>query len=64
LLDAKKIVPEFKPPVKAKDDLSQIDPMFTQENAVDSLVEKSALGDAVEGFEGFAYVGQSAMDGN
>jgi hypothetical protein len=52
----------FKPEVEGKDCTSQIDPMFTQEAAVDSLVEASALNSEV-GFEGFTYVGESALDG-
>jgi len=52
----------FKPEVGGKDDTSQIDPMFTQEAAVDSLVESSALNSEV-GFEGFTYVGESALGG-
>lgn len=57
----KKIVPPFKPEVKSKDDISQIDTCFTSEKAEDSLVEGSAIGGDFEGFEGFTYVGDSAM---
>jgi len=59
----KKIEPEFKPPVKSKDDISQIDTCFTSEQAVDSVVEGSAINTAEVGFEGFTYVGDSAMNG-
>ena len=59
----KKIEPEFKPPVKSKDDISQIDTCFTSEQAVDSVVEGSAINTAEVGFEGFTYVGDSVMNG-
>eukprot|EP01094_Clydonella_sp_ATCC50884_P003275 TRINITY_DN1252_c0_g1_i1.p1 TRINITY_DN1252_c0_g1~~TRINITY_DN1252_c0_g1_i1.p1 ORF type:complete len:424 (+),score=167.71 TRINITY_DN1252_c0_g1_i1:99-1274(+) len=57
----KKIDPEFKPPVKSKDDISQIDTCFTSEQAVDSVVEGSAINTAEVGFEGFTYVGDSVL---
>lgn len=57
----KKIEPSFKPPVKSKDDISQIDSCFTSEAAVDSVVEASAINTAEYGFENFTYVNESAM---
>lgn len=60
-LFSKKVDPPFKPEVKSKDDISQIDTCFTSEKPEDSLVEGSAIGGDFEGFEGFTYVGDSAM---
>jgi len=62
-LEAKKLEPPFKPKVKDQTDVGQIDPVFTQETALDSLVEKSALelcGDNTT-FENFTYVSESAI---
>jgi len=59
-LERKEIVPSFKPKVSGKMDTDQIDPMFTSEQAVDSLVEASALSGDVK-FDGFTYVGESAL---
>jgi len=57
----KEIEAPFKPEVKSIDDTSQIDPMFTSEKAVDSLVEPSAINTTEVGFDGFTFVGESAM---
>ena len=57
----KEIEAPFKPEVKSIDDTSQIDPMFTSEKAVDSLVEPSAINTSEVGFDGFTFVGESAM---
>eukprot|EP00002_Diphylleia_rotans_P007945 TRINITY_DN1759_c0_g1_i1.p1 TRINITY_DN1759_c0_g1~~TRINITY_DN1759_c0_g1_i1.p1 ORF type:complete len:397 (-),score=105.82 TRINITY_DN1759_c0_g1_i1:291-1481(-) len=64
-VDARKYQPQFKPKVKSESDSSQIDPMFTQERPVDSVMDPSQIrelkGDT--SFEGFTYVGESHMDG-
>lgn len=58
----KEVDPPFKPTVLSKDDTSQIDPMFLNEKAVDSLVESAPLGDEAH-FDGFTFVGESALAG-
>ncbi|KAM9974995.1 hypothetical protein ACTFIW_008468 [Dictyostelium discoideum] len=63
-LDRKEVEVHFKPKVKSGTDISQIDPVFTQERPMDSLVETSALGDAMgkdTSFEGFTYVADSIL---
>ncbi|KYQ91663.1 protein kinase 2 [Tieghemostelium lacteum] len=63
-LDRKEVEVHFKPKVKSGNDISQIDTVFTQERPVDSVVEGSALGDAVNkdnSFEGFTYVADSVL---
>ncbi|EGC32560.1 hypothetical protein DICPUDRAFT_98847 [Dictyostelium purpureum] len=63
-LDRKEVEVHFKPKVKSGTDISQIDPLFTQERPMDSLVETSALGDAMgkdNNFEGFTYVADSIL---
>jgi len=64
-LNAKEIEPPFKPKVKSEACLDNIDKVFTSEKAVDSIVEDSQIGDAVNGghFENFTYVGNSMMSG-
>lgn len=58
----KDITPPFKPDVRSKEDISQIDTMFTSEAAVDSLVEASAISTTADAaFDGFTFVGESAM---
>merc|ERR1712137_696036 len=60
-LERKEIEPPFKPQVYGKEDTEQIDPEFTSEKAVDSLVESSALTGDEANFDGFTYVGESAL---
>eukprot|EP01101_Sappina_pedata_P002566 TRINITY_DN12798_c0_g1_i1.p1 TRINITY_DN12798_c0_g1~~TRINITY_DN12798_c0_g1_i1.p1 ORF type:complete len:395 (+),score=170.66 TRINITY_DN12798_c0_g1_i1:124-1308(+) len=56
-LDRKEIEPIFKPNVKSESDITEIDPVFTQETAVDSLVERSVILDSNEAnFDGFSYI--------
>jgi len=64
-LNRKEIEPPFKPKVKSEACLDNIDKVFTQEKAVDSVVEDSQIGDAVNGghFDDFTFVGQSMMSG-
>eukprot|EP01133_Synstelium_polycarpum_P003623 gene3623-4151_t len=63
-LDRKEIEVHFKPKVKSGNDISQIDPVFTQERPMDSLVEGGTLTDTVSkdnSFEGFTYVADSIL---
>lgn len=61
-LERKEIDPPFKPEVYGKEDTDQIDPMFTNEKAVDSLVTDSNLtGDEAAQFVDFTYVGESTL---
>eukprot|EP01088_Endostelium_zonatum_P000318 TRINITY_DN1059_c0_g1_i1.p1 TRINITY_DN1059_c0_g1~~TRINITY_DN1059_c0_g1_i1.p1 ORF type:complete len:439 (-),score=98.32 TRINITY_DN1059_c0_g1_i1:187-1503(-) len=61
----KEIEPSFKPKVKSDACLDNIDKVFTSEKAIDSVVEDSQIGDAVNGghFDNFTYVGSSMMSG-
>jgi serum/glucocorticoid-regulated kinase 2 len=64
-LEARELDPPFKPSVKSEVDTSQIDPLFTTETPVDSLVEKGVMDTAAAGdgdtFQDFTYVNPSAM---
>eukprot|EP01113_Clastostelium_recurvatum_P044421 TRINITY_DN74_c0_g1_i2.p1 TRINITY_DN74_c0_g1~~TRINITY_DN74_c0_g1_i2.p1 ORF type:complete len:402 (-),score=118.55 TRINITY_DN74_c0_g1_i2:66-1271(-) len=61
-LDRKEIIPPFKPRVKSDSDTSQIDPVFTQERAMDSYVEASVLSEDKDAtFDGFTYVADSVL---
>jgi len=61
-LDRKELEPPFKPKVQSDADISQIDPVFTQETAVDSLVVRSVILDTNDAnFEDFSYINPSAM---
>jgi len=61
----KEIVAQFVPPVKSEADTAHIDPVFTAEMPMDSVVEGSELNKAANGddnqFEGFTFVGSNAM---
>jgi len=60
----KEIEPPFKPKVRSVDDTSQIDPQFTRERPVDSVMETSVLSESVQNnFSGFSYVSESVMQG-
>jgi len=62
-LDKKEIDAPFKPKVSSESDISQIDPVFTQETAVDSLVERSVILDTNDAnFENFSYINPNAME--
>ena len=63
-LERKEIAPPYKPKVKGEMDTSQIDPVFTAEAAVDSVVEKSVLNAGGDEFDGFTYVSPSGLDLN
>jgi len=64
-LEKKLIEPPWKPTVKGEGDISQIDEYFTNEDAVDSYVERSPLNqldDEDKGmFEGFTFAGESTL---
>jgi len=62
-LEAKKLEAPFKPKVKDASDIGQIDPVFTQETVVDSLVEKSAIDSCGDSntFDNFTFVNESAI---
>jgi hypothetical protein len=59
-LEKKKVSPPFRPPVRGVKDISQIDPVFTQEQPVDSYVE-THLSESMLAFDNFTMVGQSAL---
>lgn len=63
-LKRREIEPPWKPSVKSESDISQIDEYFTNEEAADSYIEKSAL-DMDENdedvFEGFTFAGESNL---
>lgn len=62
-LERREIEPPFKPGVKSKNDISQIDTMFTGEKALDSVVESSTLADAKDAhFDGFTFVSGNVLD--
>jgi len=63
-LDNKEVPAPFKPSVSSEADTSQIDPVFTQETAVDSLVTPSILMDKNDAnFDDFTYINPSALAG-
>jgi len=58
----REIAPPFRPKVKSSSDITQIDPVFTQEEAVDSVVD-SKLGNIPNNtFENFTYTNPAVMD--
>jgi len=59
----KEIEAPFKPKVSDKNDIGQIDTIFTNEKPVDSLVENSAINGEDNTFEGFTFVAPTAMEG-
>ncbi|KAL6074517.1 Serine/threonine-protein kinase Sgk2 [Balamuthia mandrillaris] len=72
-LERREVEPTFKPKVRGVADVSQIDPVFTQEKVVDSVVEDSDLHKMLGGggssnsdpdpqhFEGFTFMPESEM---
>lgn len=61
-LATKEVKPPFIPPVKNKEDTTQVDPEFTSENPVLSVTPDSDLG--TEGnFDDFTYVAPSGLGG-
>lgn len=53
--------PEYKPKVSNNLDTSNFDPQFTREQAVDSVVDNSALQKVETKFEGFTYTPESEL---
>eukprot|EP01103_Thecamoeba_quadrilineata_P013716 TRINITY_DN3892_c0_g1_i1.p1 TRINITY_DN3892_c0_g1~~TRINITY_DN3892_c0_g1_i1.p1 ORF type:complete len:404 (-),score=69.68 TRINITY_DN3892_c0_g1_i1:154-1344(-) len=64
-LDAKEVETPYKPHVVSEEDISQIDPVFTRETAIDSVVEKSVLSnvDGDMNFENFTYTAPTVLKG-
>eukprot|EP00164_Ancoracysta_twista_P002559 GFYU01003407.1.p1 GENE.GFYU01003407.1~~GFYU01003407.1.p1 ORF type:complete len:700 (-),score=265.72 GFYU01003407.1:140-2239(-) len=62
-LVAKKIEPPFKPEVSGDMDYKYVDPAFTNQPVVDSLVDKSKLDPSKTKFDGFTYVAPNKMGG-
>ena len=60
-LERKEIVPPYRPQVQGEMDTSHIDPVFTSEPPVDSMVERSELSANMNQFDGFTYVGPSEL---
>jgi len=58
----REVVPPFKPKVKSTNDTTQIDPVFTQEAAVDSVVESKLANIPSNTFENFTYTNPTVMD--
>lgn len=62
----KEIEAPFKPKVNSVLDLTWIDPIFKEENAIDSVVEKSRMAETADGddnlFQDFTWQGQNNMD--
>eukprot|EP01120_Amphizonella_sp_Union-15-10_P015334 TRINITY_DN7875_c0_g1_i1.p1 TRINITY_DN7875_c0_g1~~TRINITY_DN7875_c0_g1_i1.p1 ORF type:complete len:317 (-),score=74.32 TRINITY_DN7875_c0_g1_i1:11-961(-) len=62
-LNRKELEPPWKPPIKSASDTTQIDECFTNEEAIDSFVEKTTENEMDENdadvFEGFTYAGDS-----
>ena len=62
-LFAKELEPPYKPPVKGKDDVSQVDPTFTSETPQLSMPADSDISNTMqEKFTDFTYVADSALD--
>mmetsp|Transcript_314 Transcript_314/g.342 ORF Transcript_314/g.342 Transcript_314/m.342 type:complete len:441 (-) Transcript_314:111-1433(-) len=60
----RKITPAWKPEVSGVTDTSQIDAYFTNEDAVDSYVDRSALqldDEDKDAFDGFTYGGEAVL---
>jgi len=63
-LYSRELTPPFKPKVKSDADLTQIDPVFTQEQPIDSLVVGNALnkkGEHGDAFNNFTYTNPTVM---
>mmetsp|Transcript_620 Transcript_620/g.1671 ORF Transcript_620/g.1671 Transcript_620/m.1671 type:complete len:389 (-) Transcript_620:214-1380(-) len=57
----KQYTPIYKPNVGSETDVANFDPTFTTEQAVDSVVDASALAGQVNQFEGFTYEDSAAI---
>jgi len=58
----REVVPPFKPKVKSDNDITQIDPVFTQEAAIDSVVDSKLANIPSDTFENFTFTNQTVMD--
>jgi len=58
----REVVPPFKPKVKSDNDITQIDPVFTQEAAIDSVVDSKLANIPSDTFENFTYTNQTVMN--
>eukprot|EP00033_Pygsuia_biforma_P001612 GCRY01001814.1.p1 GENE.GCRY01001814.1~~GCRY01001814.1.p1 ORF type:complete len:368 (-),score=36.94 GCRY01001814.1:608-1711(-) len=63
-LERRQILAPFIPDVKDVSDLSQFDTCFTQEKAIDSVVESHLPAQDANQFEGFTYVPDSELGGH
>jgi len=62
LLAQKEITPPYIPPVSGKEDTTQLDPTFTSEEPVLSLVQGSDISNTMQSnFAGFTYVAPSGL---
>ena len=57
----KEYTPIYKPNVGGETDVANFDPQFTQEAAIDSVVDASALAGSGNQFEGFTYEDTAAI---
>lgn len=57
----KEVPPPFKPDIKGETDVSNFDPIFTQEAAVLTVVDTHLDAKAQQQFSGFTYVGDSTL---
>jgi len=57
----KEYTPIYKPNVGGETDVANFDPQFTQEAAIDSVVDASALQGQTNQFEGFTYEDRAAI---
>jgi serine/threonine protein kinase len=57
----KEYTPIYKPNVGGETDVANFDPQFTQEAAIDSVVDASALAGQSNQFEGFTYEDRAAI---
>jgi len=60
-VESREYTPKYKPEIKDVFDTSNFDPEYTTLPVMDSMVDNSALKAADANFEGFTYVGQSAL---
>lgn len=62
-LSQKEVVPPFIPPVSGKDDTSQVDPSFTSEDPLLSVVPNTEINKNDQSkFDGFTYVAPSGLN--
>jgi len=62
-VDRKEYTPIYKPNIGSDTDVANFDPTFTGEQAVDSVIDASALQGQPNQFEGFTYEDTSALAG-